>query len=120
MKGAYILELWLDYDKQITIGKLGVINFKKGRYFYVGSSQNNVEKRIAYHMKDDKKIHWHIDYLTTSKDFIKIQAKIFESCKKEKECEISADLGKKYFSIDGFGCSDCRCKSHLFYDEKLN
>jgi Uri superfamily endonuclease len=120
MKGAYILELWLDYDTQVIIGKLGMIDFRKGRYFYVGSSQNNVEKRVARHMKDNKKIHWHIDYLTTSKAFRKIGAKIFESDKKEKECEISAKLGKKYSSIEGFGCSDCQCKSHLFYDEKLD
>ncbi len=119
MKGAYILELYLDCDARIIVGKLGAIDFKKGRYFYAGSSQSNAEKRVARHMRDDKKIHWHIDYLTTSKAFKKIGAKFFESSKKEKECELAIELGGKYKAIRGFGCSDCRCKSHLFYDEEL-
>ena len=67
----------------------------------------------------EKKLHWHIDYLTSSKAFKKIGVKIFESAGKEKECELASELMKKYSPVKGFGCSDCKCASHLFYDEEL-
>ena len=41
-------------DIKERIGALGKINFKKGKYVYVGSAQNNLEKRIARHLSKDK------------------------------------------------------------------
>jgi len=49
MKGIYILKLNLKKNQEIMIGKLGKIFFEKGSYYYVGSSQNNIEKRIERH-----------------------------------------------------------------------
>ena len=53
----------LKKDTKIKIGKkLGVINFKKGCYVYVGSAMNSLEARVKRHLSDNKKKHWHVDY----------------------------------------------------------
>ena len=116
MKGAYILIIELTNNQKIQIGKLGNIFFKKGFYVYIGSSMNNLEKRINRHLSKDKKIHWHIDYLLN-------KARIFESYLKEnnykEECKLANFfLKEKLEKIDSFGCTDCNCKSHLFYGRK--
>ena len=63
MKGSYILLFLLPNSKEISIGKLGRLLFKKGVYLYVGSAMNGLEQRIQRHLRTEKKIHWHIDYL---------------------------------------------------------
>ena len=45
MKGIYILLIEIDKNIKIEIGSLGKINFDKRIYFYIGSVQNNLEKR---------------------------------------------------------------------------
>jgi len=115
MKGIYTLELNALKDCEIKVGSLGSINFKKGKYYYVGSSQTNIEKRIERHKRKDKLIHWHIDYLTTNPCFKFLKAKKFINCSKSKECELAKKYVKNYSSIKGFGCTDCKCSSHLFY-----
>ena len=113
MKGSYILVIKLRLDKEIQIGKLGKIHFKKGFYIYVGSALNGRENRINRHIKKTKKKHWHIDYFLDFADIIDIFYKERET---KEECNIAATLDKQLSIIPCFGCSDCRCKSHLFYD----
>ena len=64
MKGCYCLIISLEKDKTIKIGKkLGNIQFKQGKYVYVGSAMNSLFGRIRRHLSDEKKLHWHVDYL---------------------------------------------------------
>jgi len=112
MKGSYILVIKLRQDKEIQIGKLEKIHFKKGFYIYVGSALNGLENRVNRHIKKTKKKHWHIDYFLDFADIIDIFYK--ESITKV-ECNIAATFDKQLSIIPCFGCSDCRCKSHLFY-----
>jgi len=112
MKGSYILVMKLEKDKTIQVGKHGKIYFKNGFYIYVGSALNGLEQRINRHLKTNKKKHWHIDYLL---DFAEIIGILYKESEIKTECEISSKLEKKLESIFGFGSSDCRCKSHLFY-----
>ena len=119
MKGAYILELFLSKDTKIKIGKLGKLLFNKGHYYYCGSAQNNLDKRIERHKRKKKLIHWHIDYLTINKNFKVISAKKYETNQKEKECQLAKELLKKYLPINNFGSSDCKCISHLFFKSIL-
>jgi Uri superfamily endonuclease len=63
-------------------------------------------------------MHWHIDYLTTSKN-ITIKSAIYSGADtKEFECRLSTKISTLGFSrtITSFGSSDCKqgCKSHLF------
>jgi Uri superfamily endonuclease len=112
MKGTYILVIKLKEEKTIQIGKLGKILFKKGFYVYVGSAFNGLAQRIDRHLRKNKKIHWHIDYFL---NFSEIKGVLFKESETKQECSIAKKLEKHIVSIPGFGCSDCRCKSHLFY-----
>jgi len=113
MKGSYILIIKLENDKEIQIGKLGKIFFKKGFYAYVGSALNGLEQRINRHIRQEKKLYWHIDYFLKNS---KINSIYYKEGNKKEECEIS-ELFSNFKSISGFGCSDCNCRSHLFYGE---
>jgi len=112
--GTYCLLIHLNDDSRIKIGKLGEIDFKKGYYVYVGSAINSLESRVKRHLSSAKKIFWHIDYLLASKNS-KIMDVIFTQNHKKWECKIAGDISGKGDLIKGFGCSDCKCDSHLFY-----
>ncbi|RLG13504.1 MAG: GIY-YIG nuclease family protein [Candidatus Nanohalarchaeota archaeon] len=116
MKGIYILIIALSKNAKIRIGALGEIDFAKGTYAYVGSAQNNLEKRVQRHKKKNKKLRWHIDYLTTNK-FAMVEKVLFKPAPKTEECETAKKLTKTEIPVKKFGCSDCKCTSHLF---KLN
>ncbi len=114
MKGVYLLFVKVLKDSEIKVGGLGSISFKRGLYVYVGSAQNNLEKRILRHKSKKKKLKWHIDYLTVSRS-VKVIAACAYQLPKKYECIIARNLSKVCLrSIRGFGSSDCRCVSHLF------
>ena len=114
VKGVYLLFLKLSKRARIRVGSLGYISFEKGLYVYVGSAQNNLEKRVMRHMSRRKKIKWHIDYLTSNKN-ARIIATYAYKLEKRYECIIADYLSKNCLEeIPRFGCSDCRCRSHLF------
>ena len=68
MKGTYCLIIELKKSIKTKIGALGKIEFMPGYYVYVGSAMNSIESRVKRHLADDKKLHWHIDYLLKNKD----------------------------------------------------
>ena len=112
MKGAYLLIVELPVDTTIRVGNKGAIHFKKGSYGYVGSALNGLKQRIQRHLRSEKKLHWHIDYLlvhgTITSVFIK------ESSRR-KECDLAHHFQQAFDVIHGFGCSDCMCQTHLFF-----
>ena len=101
---------------KIKIGKIGPINFKKGYYVYIGSAMNSLESRIRRHLSDEKKLHWHIDYLLEKSEITDI---IYNENKKV-ECELSQYIAQKTDGVKDFGCSDCECESHLYYFKNRN
>ena len=114
MKGVYVLLIKCNQPQRIKIGKLGDIEFMPGYYVYVGSALNNLEKRVERHRSPKKKIFWHIDYLLEKGEIINVFQK--ENSRK-LECVIAEKLSQRLQSVPKFGCSDCRCGSHLFYFE---
>lgn len=112
MKGSYLLVLEVDRVRHITIGRLGSIEFKPGYYAYAGSALNNLERRIERHYRSEKKLFWHIDYLLEN-------AMILKDYKIESphklECAFARSLSRKMEPVPGFGCSDCSCRSHLYF-----
>ena len=113
MKGIYVLILKVKKSIKIKIGALGKIKFPKGSYAYVGSAQNNLEKRVARHLKKRKIKFWHIDYLLANKN-VKINRIMYKSAGKSEECRIAQFLSNVEKPVKGFGSSDCKCESHLF------
>ena len=102
--------------QKIKIGKIGSINFKKGYYVYIGSAMNSLESRIRRHLSDEKKLHWHIDYLLEKSEITDV---IYNENKKV-ECELSQYIAQKTDGVKDFGCSDCECESHLYYFKNRN
>ena len=116
MKGSYILLVRLAAGKDILIGKLGHISFLKASYAYVGSAMNGFRTRLAHHLREEKKLHWHIDYLLKETEIEEI---ILCQAEKKIECNLAQALAGEFQFIPGFGASDCRCQSHLYFaDEK--
>lgn len=114
MKGAYLLIIKSSKKQRIKIGSLGTLLFDKGFYIYVGSAMNSLEARIARHARKNKKLFWHIDYLLSHAKIVRI---FIKPSNKKQECNIAKIIAKNFSSIPRFGCSDCKCNSHLFFSK---
>ena len=112
MKGSYVLLIQLPEEQTVTIGSLKAIHFPHGYYAYVGSAMSGFKSRLSHHLKENKKPHWHIDYLLPKASISSI---ILCETGDRVECTIAQALSRQFDSIPGFGCSDCRCRSHLFF-----
>ena len=105
--GTYILKIFLKENSKVKDWKL-----KKGYYFYIGSAKNGLSSRLSRHLRKDKKLFWHIDYLLTNKNARIV--KIFVT-NKFVEKEVAKDLSFLK-PIKDFGNSDDKENvSHLFY-----
>lgn len=109
---SYQLDIILVEPARLSIGKLGIYDFPAGHYVYTGSAKCNIEARIARHLRQDKKLRWHIDYLLASPYASVTKVTRFV----QGECEFNQNTAGKIL-IAGFGASDCRagCGSHLKY-----
>jgi Uri superfamily endonuclease len=113
LKGIYVLTIQVRETISPKIGALGKVTFPAGLYAYVGSAQNNLELRVARHLRKEKKTFWHIDYLLND-EAAKINGVFFKEGLKTEECNVASLLAKRSEPIYEFGSSDCNCKSHLF------
>ncbi|MDI6654490.1 MAG: GIY-YIG nuclease family protein [Candidatus Hydrothermarchaeota archaeon] len=112
MNRTYCLLIQVKSAQKIKVGKLGVFEFPRGYYVYIGSALNNLEARIARHFSKRKKKHWHIDYLLEKGKIIAFFAS------QKKECELNSEIFKipgAMTPVEKFGSTDCGCKSHLAY-----
>ena len=112
-KGTYILFVTFGSDTNITVGALGPHLFKAGTYCYVGSAMAGLDQRLKRHLAHDKKLKWHIDYLTTVCDSSEAWISYPDPI---PECELAQRVEALggILEMDHFGCSDCRCRTHLF------
>lgn len=112
-KGTYVLFLTVSRDSTIRAGSLGDLRIPAGEYCYVGSAMNGIDQRLERHLSKDKRMRWHIDYLTMCSECISA----FESYPDHiPECELAGmvEAAGSVPVFKGFGCSDCRCWTHLF------
>jgi Uri superfamily endonuclease len=113
MKGVYILLISVADDISVRVGALGDKDLQKGLYAYVGSAQNNLEKRVARHLRTVKQRFWHIDFLLSNRETEVVKV-FYKKAGRLEECRIAERLGDIATPVTGFGSSDCRCKGHLF------
>ena len=109
MKGLYALLINMKKDRKIRVGKLGLVNFQKGYYVYIGSAKNSIESRVKRHLSKEKKVFWHIDYLL---QYATVKKAYYLRNTGIKECDIAKNFSNP---VIGFGSSDSPCISHLFY-----
>lgn len=117
-KGTYCLLIYLEADLPIKIGKKGKMNFNKGYYVYVGSAMNSLDGRIRRHLRNNKKLHWHVDYLLDNSQSTVIDVYLSDDGVKH-ECDLANHIAYAGKEVQGFGCSDCKCNSHLVYFSKI-
>ena len=88
----------LSRDITIQIGKLGSFDFGEGFYVYVGSALNSLESRLKRHLRDDKKLFWHVDYLLAdlNVDLVEI---VFAVDNGKWECAIASKLVLKALGL---------------------
>ena len=102
-------------SEKLDIGHLhNMHKYRKGYYVYIGSAMNSLVPRLNRHLSDEKKMHWHIDYLLKSPD-CHIRDILFNISEERIECDLAESISKDGEEIPGFGCSDCSCSSHLIY-----
>ncbi len=119
-KGTYVLIVEVKKPLKIRVGALGKMRFESGMYAYVGSAMSSLSKRIKRHLKKMKKLHWHVDYLTSSED-VEIKG-VYVFYAKKREEEISMKFSQRYTGVNGFGASDMkRVNSNLYIvDDEVN
>ena len=111
--GAYVLLLRLAEMRTLRVGKLGRIDLQPGWYAYVGSAMQHLSARIARHLRKRKRFHWHVDFLRDAA--LECRALPLRSSHR-RECELAEALSSCLEPVaPGFGCSDCRCRTHLFF-----
>lgn len=111
-RGAYLLLLHLSEPQRMQIGRLGTFDLAAGWYIYVGSAMAGLDARLQRHMRQRKRMHWHIDHLRRAADDV-VPLPIRSS--QRQECELAADVAGMYpVAIPRFGASDCSCPGHLF------
>ena len=112
--GLYQLVIRLKKSQLIAIGRRGRYLFPAGYYVYTGSGRRGLESRIARHLRKEKKLRWHIDYLLLFGHVLEVKRYGAD----QGECELSRrveGLPGSRVVVQGFGSSDCRCRTHLFY-----
>jgi len=122
-KGSYSLIVKVVRKINIKVGAIGNINLVRGIYVYNGSAfgSGGIRARIAHHLRKNKAIHWHIDYLTSNKS-CKVM-KVIACYGKKIETEVSLEMLRSSFfvCIQNFGATDDKSiKSHLFRARSLS
>lgn len=113
--GTYILLIELSRRRRIGFGRREPAAFEPGWYAYVGSALGGLEARIARHLRPAtaKRAHWHIDALLGGGG--KVREVYVKRSAARAECASARVLGAEFTAVEGFGASDCGCRSHLFF-----
>jgi Uri superfamily endonuclease len=114
--GTYVLLLRNSKRQQIQVGRLGLCDFIRGWYLYVGSAfgPGGVAARCAHHRRISLHPRWHIDYLRAKTQLRQIW---YSHDPLHREHQWAGLLGEQLGlnqPIAGFGSSDCDCGSHLY------
>jgi len=118
-KGIYCL-VFHNGACTLPVGALGPVQFSAGWHVYVGSALGSgglarLERHIVLARDRDKCPKWHVDYLLTS-DRFQLRYTVAAKTQEPLECLLASAFGGS--GIPNFGCSDCTCRSHLFFRRK--
>ncbi len=127
--GTYALFLHVEEELRMRVGALGLCSFPRGVHVYAGSAMRGLRARLARHVRREKRVHWHVDRLTTAAGCRVLGAVVFTS-PVLRECDIIGSLEciesiESIEAVDGidgaevrpprFGASDHGCRGHLIW-----
>ena len=114
-KGTYALLLAIEKEVPIAVGRLGTFTFPRGYYLYLGSAQGGLDARVKRHLRREKRLRWHIDYLLEHAEVVEVWYAQGDESQECLWCRIAQEMPQAEIPALGFGSSDCRCPSHLIY-----
>ncbi len=116
-KGVYLLLLSLPFANRVSVGRLGTFYFPAGFYFYVGSAMGpgGLRSRLDRHIRREKRMHWHIDYLRLIAEIEEIWLQVTRGRVECRWAAAAQSLPEAKNPVPRFGASDCRCTSHLIH-----
>lgn len=116
--GTYAVIFRSRFGGRARIGRRREIDIVPGYYVYVGSAfgPGGVRARVLRHFCRARRRHWHIDYL---RDFVQPVAAWYSYDDRRLEHRWAGllETWSAMTAVPGFGCSDCRCRSHLYRTE---
>jgi Uri superfamily endonuclease len=112
-----VLVLELNQARCIRVGRLGTFPFPAGWYCYVGSAfgPGGVAARCGHHRRVSARPRWHIDYLRAQCRLREIWYSHDPQSREHQWAELLGRAREARQPVPGFGASDCRCRSHLWY-----
>ncbi len=119
--GSYALHLFLPAQVRLSVGRLGMIDFPTGSYFYLGSAHGpgGLRARLKHHSQITQHPHWHIDWLRPHARLVGGWFALDSHVSLlSLECAWSQALVQMpdaWLPAAHFGSSDCRsgCGSHM-------
>jgi Uri superfamily endonuclease len=117
-KGTYTLIMFLREPMRLKVGALGELYFNEGYYAYTGSALGSggfvrVGRHRAVAAGKNRTKQWHIDYLLPHVEVVDVVTS------PRPECSVAGGIDQSLARVPRFGCSDCRCPTHLHYAEDL-
>jgi len=115
--GTYALVLESRTETAVQVGRCGTLLVQPGFFVYVGSAlgPGGLCARLNHHLRRAVRPHWHIDYLRREA----MLAAVWYRCGRLRREHVWARFLKSMTDssvpLPGFGSSDCKCASHLFY-----
>jgi Uri superfamily endonuclease len=119
--GSYVLALTAAAPFRLRSGALGERLLDAGVYMYVGSAfgPGGLRARLSRHWTGAERLRWHVDYLRRHTHPL---AAWYQPQSQPMEHIWARVLGAGRGvapAWPGFGASDCRCATHLFYASVL-
>jgi Uri superfamily endonuclease len=115
--GMYVLLLRSIEQRSVQIGRLGVLHLEPGCYAYAGSAlgRGGIGSRLGRHLRGAGRAHWHVDYLRAHTHPIEAWYSYGPSRREHLWSDVLRASAGAAIPLSGFGASDCRCESHLFF-----
>jgi Uri superfamily endonuclease len=113
--GTYAIVLRSDSNSEVQVGRWGRLGIDARYYVYIGSAfgPGGVRARVGRHLRKGKKKRWHIDYLREQATPVCVWCSYAPSNREHEWAKAMASMPETT-CVKGFGCSDCRCDTHLF------
>jgi len=101
---------------RVQVGRWREIEFEAGYYLYVGSAfgPGGVRARVLRHCRSEKPLRWHIDFLRAVASPLGAWYTHDPIPREHAWAEVLRGMDG-LSPMRGFGCSDCKCESHLFH-----